>query len=140
MRILYSLLLVGVTMVWGWTFVVVQDAIALYGVLGFLTVRFALAAVALAPYGARKISLRTLGVGAGIGLALALDHLFQTTSLLFTSPTNSGLITGLFVIFDSLANRLFFGVRSSRLLARRRPPCRSPGLRCRPDPLGSPRL
>ena len=49
MRILYSLLLVGATVVWGWTFVVVQDAIALYGVLGFLAVRFALAAAALAP-------------------------------------------------------------------------------------------
>ena len=49
MRILYSLLLVGVAVVWGWTFVVVQDAIALYGVLGFLAVRFALAAAALAP-------------------------------------------------------------------------------------------
>jgi hypothetical protein len=48
-RILYSLLLVGVAVVWGWTFVVVQDAIALYGVLGFLAVRFALAAAALAP-------------------------------------------------------------------------------------------
>jgi drug/metabolite transporter (DMT)-like permease len=139
-RILYSLLLVGVTMVWGWTFVVVQDAIALYSVLGFLTVRFALAAVALASYGARKISLRTLGVGAGIGLALALGHLFQTTSLLFTSPTNSGLITGLFVIFAPLADRLSFGVRSSRLLSRRRPPRRSPGLRGYPDTLGSPRL
>ncbi|HKZ27722.1 MAG TPA: hypothetical protein VJ086_07505 [Rubrobacteraceae bacterium] len=119
---------------------VVQDAIALYGVLGFLTVRFARAAVALAPYGARKISLRTLGVGAGIGLALALGYLFQTTSLLFASPTNSGLITGLFVIFAPLADRLSFGVRSSRLLSRRRPPRRSPGLRCRPDTLGSPRL
>lgn len=141
MRILYSLLLVGVTMVWGWTFVVVQDAIAHYGVLGFLTVRFALAAVALAaPYSARKISLRTLGVSAGIGLALALGYLFQTTGLLFTSPTNSGLITGLFVIFASLADRLSFGVRSSRLLSRRRPPRRSPGLRGCPDTLGSPRL
>lgn len=114
MRILYSLLLVGVTVVWGWTFVMVQDAIALYGVLGFLAVRFALAAAALALYGAREVSLRTLGVGVGIGLALALGYLFQTTGLLFTSPTNSGLITGLFVIFAPLADRLFFGVRSSR--------------------------
>jgi drug/metabolite transporter (DMT)-like permease len=113
-RILYSLLLVGVTVVWGWTFVVVQDAIALYGVLGFLAVRFALAAAALAPYSVRKVSLRTLGMGAGIGLALALGYLFQTTGLLFTSPTNSGLITGLFVVFAPLADRLFFGLRSSR--------------------------
>jgi drug/metabolite transporter (DMT)-like permease len=113
-RILYSLLLVGVTVVWGWTFVVAQDTIVLYGVLGFLAVRFALAAAALAPYGARNLSLRTLGVGAGIGLALALGYLFQTTGLLFTSPTNSGLITGLFVVFAPLADRFFFGVSSSR--------------------------
>lgn len=113
MRILYSLLLVGVTVVWGWMFVVVQDAIVLYGVLGFLAVRFVLAAAALAPYGARRISLQTLMVGAGVGLALALGYLFQTTGLLFTSPTNSGLITGLFVVFAPLADRLLFGVRSS---------------------------
>jgi len=93
---------------------VIQEAIVLYGVLGFLAVRFVLAAAALAPYGARRISLQTLTVGAGVGLALALGYLFQTTGLLFTSPTNSGLITGLFVVFASLADRLFFGVRSSR--------------------------
>jgi drug/metabolite transporter (DMT)-like permease len=102
-----------VTVVWGWTFVVVQDAIALYGVLGFLAVRFALAAAALTLYGARRVSLTTLMVGAGVGLALALGYLLQATGLLFTSPTNSGLITGLFVVFASLTDRLFFGVRSS---------------------------
>ncbi len=111
---MYSLLLVGVAMVWGWTFVVVQDAIALYGVLGFLSVRFALAAAALAPYAAPRVSRRTLLAGGGIGLVLALGYLFQTTGLLFTTPTNSGLITGLFVVFAPLADRLFFGMRPSR--------------------------
>lgn len=42
MRLIYTLLLVGVTAVWGWTFAVVQDAIAVYGVLPFLALRFAL--------------------------------------------------------------------------------------------------
>ncbi len=114
MRILYSLLLVGVTVVWGWTFVAVRDAIALYGVLGFLSVRFALAAAALAPYAARKVARRTLVAGAGIGLVLALGYLLQTTGLHFTTPTNSGLITGLFVVFAPLADRLLFGARPSR--------------------------
>ena len=114
MRILYSLLLVGVTVVWGWTFVAVRDAIALYGVLGFLSVRFALAAAALAPYAARKVARRTLLAGAGIGLVLALGFLLQTTGLRFTTPTNSGLITGLFVVFAPLADRLLFGARPSR--------------------------
>jgi drug/metabolite transporter (DMT)-like permease len=117
MRILYTLLLVGVTLVWGWTFVIVRDAIALYGVLGFLAARFTLAATALAPYATmRKLSRRTLVVGGGIGLVLALGYLFQTTGLLFTTPTNSGLITGLFVVFAPLADRLFFGTQPSRLV------------------------
>jgi len=65
-RILYSLLLVGVAMVWGWTFVAVRGVIALYGVLGFLSVRFALAA-ALTPHAARKVPRPTLAAGPGIG-------------------------------------------------------------------------
>jgi drug/metabolite transporter (DMT)-like permease len=115
LRLLYTLLLVGVTAVWGWTFVVVQDAIVLYGVLPFLALRFALAAAVLAPLSARAVARRTLVVGGGIGLVLALGYLLQTTGLLFTTPTNSGLITGLFVVFAPLADRLFFGTRASRL-------------------------
>ena len=58
----------------------VQEAIVLYSVLGFLAVRFLLAAAALAPYGVRRISLQTLAVGASVGFALALGYLFQTTA------------------------------------------------------------
>lgn len=114
MRLFSTLLLVGVTAVWGWTFVAVQDAIALYGVLPFLAVRFSLAAAALAPLSVPRLTRRGLAVGGGIGLVLALGYLFQTAGLLFTTPTNSGLITGLFVVFAPLADRLLFGARFSR--------------------------
>ena len=114
MRLFYTLLLVGVTAVWGWTFVVVQDAIALYGVLPFLAVRFLLAGAALAPIYAARLKGRSLVVGGGIGVVLAAGYLFQTTGLLYTTPTNSGLITGLFVVFAPLADRIFFGARASR--------------------------
>jgi drug/metabolite transporter (DMT)-like permease len=113
-RLLYTLLLVAVTAVWGWTFVVVQDAISTYGVLGFLALRFALASVALAPISLSKITRRTLLVGGGIGLVLAAGYLFQTLGLLYTTPTNSGLITGLFVVFAPLAALMFFRVHISR--------------------------
>jgi drug/metabolite transporter (DMT)-like permease len=115
-RLLYTLLLVGVTAVWGWTFVVVQGAISAYGVLGFLALRFALAGVALAPVLLSGVTRRTLIVGSGIGLVLAAGYLFQTLGLLYTTPTNSGLITGLFVVFAPLADRLLFGVRPTRLV------------------------
>ncbi len=110
---MYTLLLVGVTAVWGWTFVVVQDAISAYGVLGFLALRFALASVALAPL-LLGMTRRTLLVGSGIGLVLAIGYLFQTFGLRYTTPTNSGLITGLFVVFAPLTARAFFRVHISR--------------------------
>jgi drug/metabolite transporter (DMT)-like permease len=113
-RLVYTLLLVCVTAVWGWTFVVVQDAIALYGVLPFLAVRFLLAGAALAPIYAARLTRRSLLVGGGIGVVLAAGYLFQTTGLLFTTPTNSGLITGLFVVFAPLADRVLFGASASR--------------------------
>jgi drug/metabolite transporter (DMT)-like permease len=113
-RLIYTLLLVAVTAVWGWTFVVVQDAIAVYGVIPFLAVRFLLAGAALAPIYAAKLTLRSLVVGGGIGVVLAAAYFFQTTGLLYTTPTNSGLITGLFVVFAPLADRLLFGANVSR--------------------------
>jgi drug/metabolite transporter (DMT)-like permease len=113
-RLGYTLLLVAVTAVWGWTFVVVQDAIVLYGVIPFLAVRFVLAGAALAPIYAPKLTRRTLLVGGGIGVVLAAGYLFQTTGLLFTTPTNSGMITGLFVVFAPLADRLLFGANLTR--------------------------
>jgi drug/metabolite transporter (DMT)-like permease len=113
-RLIYTILLVAVTAVWGWTFVVVQNAIALYGVIPFLAVRFVLAGAALAPLYAARLTRRSLLVGGGIGVVLAAAYFFQTTGLLFTTPTNSGLITGLFVAFAPLADRLLFGANVSR--------------------------
>ncbi len=111
---LYTVLLVAITAVWGWTFVVVQDAIALYGVVPFLAGRFVLAGAVLTPIYARRLTRGTLLVGCGIGVVLAVEYLFQTTGLLFTTPTNSGFITGLFVVFAPLADRLLFGADLSR--------------------------
>jgi drug/metabolite transporter (DMT)-like permease len=53
-------------------------------------------------------------VGCAIGVVLAAAYLFQTAGLLFTTPTNTGFITGLFVVFAPLADRLLFGTELSR--------------------------
>lgn len=115
-RVLLTILLVGVTAVWGWTFVVVKDAIAAYGVLGFLAIRFAIAAACLAPVGARRMNRRTLVVGMGIGVAMAAGYLPQTLGLRYTTATNSGLITGLFVVFAPLFAWILFRVAPGRML------------------------
>ncbi len=107
-RWLATLGLLGVTMVWGWTFVVVREAIAAYSVMGFLAIRFAIAAAAVLMVARSRLNRAALGAGPGIGLVLAAGYLLQTWGLKLTTATNSGLITGLFVVIGPLADRLLY--------------------------------
>ena len=80
-RALPLIALVGVTAVWGLTFVQVQDALALYPLFAFLAVRFAISSVALAPFAWGSLrSLPREGVVAGIGVGslLGAAYGFQT--------------------------------------------------------------
>jgi len=104
-------LLLAVTAVWGWTFVVVKGAVEAYGVLSFLALRFTVGTLAMAPFAWRELDRRSARTGAGIGIALAAGYLLQTFGLRDTAPTNSGLITGLFVVFAPIMGRAIFGVR-----------------------------
>ena len=108
-----SLLLV--TMVWGWTFVVVRDSVAAYSVLGFLALRFSIASLCLGTFSFKRLRRGTFVAGAGIGLCVAGGYLLQTYGLRYTSPTNSGLITGLFVVFAPIANYILFRIRIARV-------------------------
>jgi drug/metabolite transporter (DMT)-like permease len=105
--LIYVLLLVLVTAVWGWTFVLVKDAISQYPTLPFLAIRFALAALVLIAVVRRPPGWFTVRVGVPIGLALAVGYLLQTVGLQTTSPGNAGLLTGLFVVFTPLIDGLF---------------------------------
>ena len=96
-----------VTAVWGWTFVLVKDAVTQYPTVPFLQIRFGLALVVMALVVHRLPSRRELGVGAAIGAVLAAGYLAQTAGLTITSPGNAGVITGLFVVLTPLVNRLF---------------------------------
>jgi drug/metabolite transporter (DMT)-like permease len=105
--LIYVLLLLAVTAVWGWTFVLVKDAVTQYPTLPFLQIRFALALLVMVLIVRRVPTRRELRVGAVIGAVLAGGYLAQTAGLTITSPGNAGLITGLFVVFTPLINRVF---------------------------------
>jgi drug/metabolite transporter (DMT)-like permease len=113
------LALVGVTAIWGVTFVQVQDAIALYPLFAFLAVRFAISTVVLAPFAWR--SLRTMprsgyAAGVGAGVLLAIAYGLQTTGLELTTVASTGFITGLYVVFTPLLALAFFGTPVPRAL------------------------
>jgi drug/metabolite transporter (DMT)-like permease len=106
--------LVGVTAVWGFTFVQVKDAVAIYPLFAFLAVRFAIASLVLAAPAARR--LRSLGrggtvAGIGLGLLLATGYGLQTAGLERTTVSSAGFITGLYVVFTPLLALLLFRTR-----------------------------
>lgn len=94
------------TAVWGWTFVLVKDAISQYPTLPFLAVRFALAALVMLLVVHRPPGWKVLRVGAVIGVVLAAGYLLQTVGLQTASPGDAGLLTGLFVVFTPLIEGL----------------------------------
>ncbi len=97
----------GVTAVWGWTFVVVKNAIAEYPTLPFLQLRFIVAFLVMAALVRRLPTRRELLVGFLAGAVLAAGYLTQTLGLSLISPGNAGLITGLLVLFTPLIDRIF---------------------------------
>lgn len=104
-------LLLGVTAIWGWTFLIVKDAVATYPVVSFLALRFTFATILLAPFTVRGWTWKTVATGGFIGVTLALGYLFQTLGLTSTSAAHAGLLTGLFVIFTPILNRLLYATR-----------------------------
>jgi drug/metabolite transporter (DMT)-like permease len=85
------LALVGVTAIWGVTFVQVKDALPLYPLFAFLAVRFAISTAALPREG--------YVAGVGVGALLAAAYGFQTAGLELTTVSSTGFITGLYVVF-----------------------------------------
>jgi drug/metabolite transporter (DMT)-like permease len=113
-RLLPPLALVGVTAIWGVTFVQVQDALELYPLFAFLAVRFAISTVALAPFAwssVRALPREGLVAGVGVGALLAAAYGFQTAGLELTTVASTGFITGLYVVFTPFIALALFGTR-----------------------------
>ena len=111
---------------YGSTFVVVQDSLEHVTPSGFNVLRFAVATIVLAPVawqrGWRGPELRStdsrgvlLRVGFGLGVFGLVAYQAQNVGLHHTTTSNSGFITGLFVVFIPIIT----AVRYRRLPQRR---------------------
>jgi drug/metabolite transporter (DMT)-like permease len=107
--------LIAVTAIWGVTFVQIKDALALYPLLAFLALRFAIAVVALAPFVVGRI--RTLGrrgvaTGLALGALLAAGYGLQTAGLDRTTVSAAGFVTGMYVVLTPVFALALFRVRA----------------------------
>ncbi|MDH1264366.1 DMT family transporter [Pseudomonas sp. GD03944] len=118
-----DLLMLLTAMIWGSSFVAQRLGMDSIGPFLYSGLRFALATLALLPvlwflqYRARHtpapaMSRQLILGGMAMGLALTLGINLQQVGLLFTSVTNSGFITGLYVIIVPLLG-LLLGQRAS---------------------------
>src|SRR5260370_24317894 len=93
-------LLVFVTMIWGSTFLIVQQTIRLTGPFTFLAMRFGIGALVLAVIfhkRLRHITRAEIFTGSLIGLFLFGTYALQTTGLQYTTSSKAGFITGMYV-------------------------------------------
>lgn len=97
--------LLVVTAVWGASFVLMARMIEEMAVTAVLTWRFAIAAavlIAIRPAAVRALTSLEWRRAAATGAVLSIGYLLQTFGLETTSPTVSGFITGMFLVFTPL--------------------------------------
>ena len=110
-----ELALVGIAAVWGLTFTMVQDAVAEIAVMTFLAYRFIPASLLVALIFRKELrSLDRAGWMAGcmMGGFLTAGYIFQTVGLKYTSASNAGFITGMFVVLTPLFGMIFLKQRA----------------------------
>ena len=97
--------LVGIAVIWGWSFTIVKQAIASMPVMDFLSLQFTVAfliLVIIRPTCLKNITLLDLKHGLLLGAILALAYTVQTFGLRTTPAAVSGFITGMSVILTPI--------------------------------------
>lgn len=108
-----NLLLLLAGAIWGMGFIAQSSAMDSIGPLTFLGLRFLIASIALLPFARREqrrartpLDGRTLAGFLACGTALFAAMTFQQYGLLTTTVTNSGFLTGLYVVFTPILTTL----------------------------------
>lgn len=87
--------LVGNTLIWGATFVLVKDALQHVSPMVYIALRFTLAAVVMFLAYGRALQRKSVLAGTIAGVFLFLGYFFQTTGLQYTTPSKSAFYTSL---------------------------------------------
>lgn len=105
--------LLAMTAAWGSTFFLIKDLVTRIPVADMLTVRFAIAAVALAVVAGPRLRMSpvTLRRGVLLGVLYGVAQLLQTAGLAQTAASVSGFLTGLYVVLTPLLSALILRTR-----------------------------
>lgn len=92
-----ELALAGITLLWGFTFVVIKAAFADVSGLVFIALRFWVAALAMVAIWGAAVAKSRIRLTSGLiaGTVLFIAYVFQTTGLERTTPSKSAFLTAL---------------------------------------------
>jgi len=90
--------LIFIAAIWGSTFPIIKNTLFYIDPLSFLVYRFLIASLFLLPFIIKKIRKKDAIYGSLVGVPLFAGYATQTIGLNYTSPSMSGLITGLYVV------------------------------------------
>ncbi|HSS67989.1 MAG TPA: DMT family transporter [Nocardioidaceae bacterium] len=114
-----TLALLGVTAAWGSTFFMTKDLLEQMTVLDFLSIRFAIAALALfaaAPRAVARLSRDELKHGAVLGAVYGSAQVVQTIGLDRTTASVAGFVTGMYVVLTPLLSAYILREHIDRLV------------------------
>jgi drug/metabolite transporter (DMT)-like permease len=98
----WVLALIAVTVLWGWSYSAIHQALQELSASVFNAYRFIIGAMALLPFVAKKLGYSTRldwFAGGLAGVVLFLAFSFQTAGIAYTTASNAAFITSLAVVF-----------------------------------------
>jgi drug/metabolite transporter (DMT)-like permease len=106
--------LITTTLIWGSTFVMAKDLLLSWPPLAYISLRFALAALALVVLFPRQVAgarIREWRAGTILGLLVGTGFALQALGLVYTTPAKSAFITGITTPLVPLVTFLMLRIR-----------------------------
>lgn len=114
----WKLMLIGMALVWGFSFFVLKDALDVLPPYQLLSVRFLSSALIMLALFHRRVrahlNARNLAVGIGVGLITWVGYAFQTNGLAMTTAGKNAFLTGTYCIFVPFISYLIGRERLTR--------------------------
>jgi drug/metabolite transporter (DMT)-like permease len=112
-RLYADLVLLLVAFIWGITFPVIKIALENISPFAFNAIRFSIAAFLFIPF--LKLTKKDFSTGFKIGILVFLGYTFQTAGLHYTTATNAGFITSIYVVFTPVIAFIFYRIKVTRM-------------------------
>ncbi len=117
-KIFYFLMLISVVIIWGATFPIMKLTLYYISPVMLLSLRFILSAILMIPliYKNKKLfEKKNLLFGITGGILLFIAYYMQTVGLKYTTSSQSGLITGMYVVLLPLISLIYLKIKLNRI-------------------------